>query len=318
MILKIQSIEIQPYALLLKSGHKREGAWIKITDSFGNFGMGEIAPLPNWSNETLSECLEQFKKKEVEIRSIDWEKETIFQELDRLNLLPSLSFGLEAALFSILDPLADFSVPVSCLLTGTFQEILSLSTIYRDQGYRSAKLKVSQLDFNEAFEIIHQLKEHFQLRIDVNRSWITEDSLRFFSQFSLDAFDYVEEPFQNPNDLFYFEHPLAVDESFPTDLTLGQLEKLPSLKAIIYKPTIQGGMLKGVPLYNWAKSCGVSFILSSSFESDLGLAQIASFAHRLSIKEPVGIGTYDYLKEHFFKEKIRLINSTLLINNNFQ
>ena len=39
-------------------------------------------------------------------------------------------------------------------------------------------------------------------------------------------------------------------------------------------------------------------VLSSSFESDLGLAHVASIAHRLSLSAPVGIGTYHYLNEY--------------------
>jgi o-succinylbenzoate synthase len=86
-----------------------------------------------------------------------------------------------------------------------------------------------------------------------------------------------------------------VDESFPQDLSLEELEGLPSLKALIYKPTIQGGMLGCRHLHAWAKRRGVDLVLSSSFESDLGLAHIASIAHRLSLLAPVGIGTYHHL-----------------------
>ncbi len=128
----------------------------------------------------------------------------------------------------------------------------------------------------------------------------------FFSQFAVDAFDYVEEPFQNPNDLALFSHPLAVDESFPQDLSLRQLEVLPTLKALIYKPTIQGGIIGCLHLLDWNRKRGVELVLSSSFESDVGLGHIASMAHRLSLTSPIGIGTYHFLKEYSPSHSFRL------------
>lgn len=268
-------------------------AFVHITDQEGNSGWGEIAPLPGWSLETLDEALRQFDQKYQEILKVD-----SLETLSDLELLPSVSFGIESALLSILHPLSSHTVATSALLMGSPQEIMKLAEMRHKEGFTSAKLKVSQLNFKEAGQIIHELKDRFALRIDVNRAWKTSESLRFFEQFPLDAFDYVEEPFQNPYDLSTFSHPLAVDESFPRDLSLKDLEALPQLKALIYKPTIQGGLLKCLPLCEWAKKQKIEIVLSSSFESDLGLAHIASMAHRLSLQSPVGIGTYHYLSRY--------------------
>lgn len=295
--MKIHSLQVHPYSLSLTNKQTRSGALLSITDNSGNTGWGDIAPLPKWSMETLNDCLEQFHQMQPKIMRIDWTFNTCLDDLARLKLLPALSFGLESALLAILDPLPDHFVPTSALLMGSPEEILAQAKLRYDEGYTSAKLKVSHLSFEEAAYLIHQLKDKFRLRVDVNRAWNTSDSLRFFSQFSLDTFDYVEEPFQNPHDLAQFLHPLAVDESFPQDLSLDQLELLPTLKALIYKPTVQGGMLNCISLHKWATTKGISLVLSSSFESDLGLAHVASIAHRLSIATPTGIGTYYYLDD---------------------
>ncbi|MFZ4772531.1 MAG: enolase C-terminal domain-like protein [Chlamydiia bacterium] len=180
---------------------------------------------------------------------------------------------------------------------GTKEEILEQAMHRQKDGYTSAKLKVSNLNFDEAAEVIDQLKDQFRLRIDVNRAWTKAGSLHFFSQFALDAFDYVEEPFKNPKELREFTHPLAIDESFPADLSLHEMEELPTLKALIYKPTIQGGRSMCSFLSKWAAERKIDLVLSSSFETDLGLAHIAAMAHRFSLSAPVGIGTYHYLNE---------------------
>lgn len=311
--MKIQSIQIKPYQISLANNRMRSGVLIAITDVRGNKGWGEIAPLPKWSSETLEEALKQLKRKKERIINIEWTADTLFKELFLLELLPSVLFGFESALLSLLAPLPAYSVPTSALLMGSPDDILQQATERQREGFTSAKLKVSHLSFEQAERLIDQLKDTFRLRIDVNRAWSTSDSFQFFSQFPLDTFDYVEEPFQNPHELAQFQHPLAIDESFPQDLSLEQLALLPTLKALIYKPTIQGGMVGCLSLYDWATRRNVSLVLSSSFESDLGLASIASIAHRLSLTAPIGIGTYHYLNDYLCTTPLKFSGSTLII-----
>ncbi len=294
--MKIGMLVLTPYEMPLITGQVRAGVLLNITDEKGNTAAGDVAPLPLWSRETLDEALEELKQKKEAILKIDWTANNIFKELTALHLLPSLSFGLESALLSLLSPLPKYSPQTSALLMGSYEEILERAFPRKQEGYTSAKLKVGHLSFKEASDLINQLKDTFHLRIDVNRAWKTKDSLDFFSEFPLDAFDYVEEPFQNPHDLKLFTHPLAVDESFPSDLTLKDLENLPTLKALIYKPTIQGGMLHCLPIQKWANKKNISLVLSSSFESKTGLAHITSIAQRLSLNAPIGIGTSDYIR----------------------
>lgn len=311
--MKIKTLSLHPYEITLTNGQTRKGTFINLIDQLGNSGWGEVAPLPNWSRETLKDSLQQLHQKQQEFLNVDWTASDCLQVLGSLDLLPSVSFGLESALLSILTPISHHAIPTSALLMGSPGEILQQAEHRHKEGYTSAKLKVNHLSFEEAAKFIHQLKDRFRLRIDVNRAWKTPDSLHFFQQFPLDTFDYVEEPFQNPQDLAVFPHPLAVDESFPQDLSLNQLEALPTLKALIYKPTIQGGMLHCLPLSEWTKKKGIELVLSSSFESDLGLACVASIAHRLSLTPPVGIGTYHYLSEQICSPGLQFSHSLVHI-----
>lgn len=293
--MKLQSMHLREFSFLLTTGQLRKGLILTLRDSQGNEGLGEVSPLPNWSSETLEDALLQLSQKKQDILSIDWTIDNCFENLTSLKLLPSVTFGLETALLQLLSPIQKCNVKKSALFMGSRSEILEHADLRLSEGFTSAKLKVGHLTFDVAFEVISALKDKFKLRIDVNRAWKTEESLKFFSQFSFNAFDYIEEPFQNPHDLIKFTHPLAVDESFPNDLSLQQLELLPTLKAIIYKPTIQGGMTGCLKLHEFTMKCGISLVLSSSFESELGLNAIASISHRLRLDPPIGIGTYHYL-----------------------
>ncbi len=300
---------LHPYEIPFIQWKNRLGVLVHITDEEGKDGWGDITPLPKWSLETLEEAVEQMQQKKEEILKIDWSLEDCLTKVTRLSFFPSCSFGLESALLSLLDPLPSYAVPTSALLMGSLEEILNQAELRRKEGYALAKLKVGHLSFQEAKEAINQLKDVFRLRVDVNCAWKTKESLDFFSEFPLDAFDYVEEPFQNPQDLRLFTHPLAVDESFPKNLSLKQLEQIPALKALIYKPTLQGGMAGCMPLLEWASKRGVDLVMSSSFESDIGLAHIASIAHRLSLKTPSGLGTYHFLQEHLGQRSFVLLGS---------
>jgi o-succinylbenzoate synthase len=285
------TFSITPYKIPFINNKMRSGLLICATDELGVSAFGEIAPLPNWSKETLEEALTQLNHKKKEIQSISWNIETCFENLKELSLFPSVLFGLETALLSLLDPLPAFTPNKSALLMGSFKEILAQAKDRKKQGYKSAKLKVSSLSFQEAEEVILLLQKSFFLRIDVNRSWAEQDSLKFFSRFSPDAFDYVEEPFQDPTRLFTFTHPLAVDESFPSPLSLKDLKKLPTLKALIYKPMMQGGLTNALSL----KKKGLNLILSSSFETSIGLRGIENMAKRLDLSSPIGTGTSHFL-----------------------
>lgn len=288
--MKIRKIALHPFKLPNKQ-NLRSGIYIQIVDQDGNEGWGECTPLPLFSLETLKDCISQFLSLQQEIIRNEWTCDGVFTDLAKLKLLPALSFGLESALLMLLAPVHDHTVKASALLMGSPKEIMQQANLRHFEGYTSAKLKVGNLNFDDAAILIHQLKNQFKLRIDVNRAWKTTASFRFFSQFDEHTFDYVEEPFQNPRDLCKFPHPFAVDESYPDELSLKDLEALPKLKALIYKPTIQGGILHCLPLKDWAIKNKITLVLSSSFESPLGLAHVSSMAHRLSLTAPIGIGT---------------------------
>lgn len=293
--MKIHALTLHPYQFPITGGPLRSGVLINIIDDQGVSGWGDIAPLPKWSKETIEQCIAQFSRYEHSLLTINWTALNCLDELSKLSLYPSLSFGIESALLSILRPLPPHTVQTSALLMGSPKEIIEQANLRLAEGFTSAKLKVGNLSFDEAFQLIHQLKNRFHLRIDVNRAWDTTDSLQFFSQFPINSFDYVEEPFKNPKDLIDFPHPLAIDESYPDNLNLDDLHKLPTLKAIIYKPTIQGGLIGCLALNEWTIKQGVALVLSSSFESHIGLTNIASIAYRLSLHSPIGIGTAHFM-----------------------
>jgi O-succinylbenzoate synthase len=288
-------MKIKVTSITTHSIQVRNYAIITIANSEGAQASGEIAPLPGWSQETLEEALEECFQKKQRVEELDWTFSNCFAHIQALNLYPSVAFGLESAILSFLLPPSSYAPPISALLMGSLEDILKQAERRHREGFFSAKLKVSNLTFEEASFLIHKLKSLFSLRIDVNCAWKTKESLDFFAQFPKDAFDYIEEPFQNPYDLAKFTHPLAIDESFPKILSLKDLESLPTLKALVYKPTMQGGLTYLLPIHEWTLKQNIYLVLSSSFESPLGLSHIASLGKYLALKSPLGLGTYHHM-----------------------
>ena len=256
------------YDLKLRTGNSRKGILINPSEN----KWGEIAPLEKWSKESFEEAVDQLKNlKQHE------------------HHYPSVAFGLDSAKVGVLEPA---SYPVAALLMGSRDDILKKAAECFLEGFTHAKLKVAGLTVDEAFALISILKDQFRLRIDVNRAWSLHESLAFFSNFSRDDFDYIEEPVQNPKDLQFFTHPFALDETLrehPPEAFL----HLKFLKAFIFKPSLLGGLSALQKLASHRKPV----VMSSFFESGVGIFHIAGLIQRASIPVlPLGIDTYRFLE----------------------
>lgn len=202
-------------------------------------GVGEIAPLPGFSKETLDEALEDLQAKRPS--------------------LPSVRF----ALFCAARPLQSVHLPTASLGP--------------KEGFSTHKLKLGHLSIADAVNFV---KAHLgkKLRLDCNRKWTLAMALEFAKQFKPDDFEYLEEPVQTIEELIAFSKmtnfPVAVDESIGCNY-----EEIPTLKAVVVKPTIVGHIPK-IPKH-------LKMIVSSSYESGIGLLHIASLAQDL----PVGLDT---------------------------
>ncbi len=272
--------EIKCYELELIHTHtKRKAILLNL-----NGNWGEIAPLPGWSKETLEEA-------EGQLRA-HLEGHVPFE-----NLFPSVAFGVESAM----TPLPDIDLPISSLLMGTYEQIIkkaeTLST-------KSVKLKISGLSKTEAKDLIYKLKDRFSLRIDLNRAWDLKEAAEFFAEFKPDDFDYIEEPLKNPAELKFFPLPIALDES----LLEVAIESLPNLKAIVYKPTLLGGLSRCKTFLRYNKP----IVLSSAFESGIGLLNIAAIAQNLDLTSPIGIDTCTFLKQDHLSRSLALKNGRLI------
>lgn len=199
---------LHPYKLALKNGPVREGILLQIGEQ-----MGDIAPLPGFSRETLQEAWEEAKR------------------LPAPPTLPSVRFALACAQ-SPWPPA--FKLPVNALNT------------YRP-GFCTIKLKVGHLSLEETLVHIRAVPPKVAIRLDFNRQWPLAKLLSLAEHFSPGDFDYWEEPTAEFSDLLVFSKltgfPVAVDESIPEI----PYWEIPTLKALVVKPTVLGEVPQAPP-----------------------------------------------------------------------
>ena len=169
---------------------------------------------------------------------------------------------------------------VECLNRPLQSVSLPLSALGLKKGFPTVKLKLGHRSLIESIDLVKQHHAQVRLRLDCNRAWSLADALEFVSHFKPDDFEYLEEPVKTFEELIAFSRlthfPIAIDESIRMDWA-----QIPSLKAIVVKPMIVGTIPFVPPCYQ--------LILSSSYESGLGLVHIAN---RASPLYPVGLDTY--------------------------
>lgn len=267
-----------------------------LIDGFSYFA--EAAPLPGWSHETLEETL--FALEDISDLLLS---EELLSTGDLPPLPPSLSFALEMALLSAFHPIQIDPHPTAALFLGTAEEIQNQAAEAKTLGITTAKLKLALFSDDEAHALISKLQENFTLRIDLNQSWSTERVLSFFSKYPKKSFAYLEEPCEEPPSL---HHPLALDEK-ARELIKEGAPPPPGVEYLILKPTLTGGLTACQKYARYAKRYNLSLVLSSSFESDLGLWQIALLSSHLDIPlETSGLGTLSYLNTHLLVPPLRI------------
>lgn len=165
--------------------------------------------------------------------------------------------------------------PVCLFLAGSPAQILKRAEATE---YTTAKVKLGDFDLPTAVSLTRTLIQKFRLRIDIQEKWTPEQTLQFCSYFAPTDFDFIEDPGCDIS-----PHPMKTEST------------------TVWKP-----MVRGIP------PLASDLILSSTFESGVGIAQIVALAHRQQIPlHPLGIGTYLYLEEDLLEEPLTIQNGYL-------
>ncbi len=332
----------EPLYLLGHEMHERTGLILRLHDendgtSVGdNYGEGEIAPLPGMHPETLSEA-------ETQIR--DYLSGNSLPVTCSAALFGSVNFGLDMALRTMFQnpnvskfhsfketagndhkpSKIDFKgqiFPVNGLAVGSGTVLEMECEELRNGGFKAVKLKVGRLTILQDIERVRLarkiLGDEIALRLDANRAWEWEDALKFAEAVQDFNIEYCEEPLLDSNKLEKLHlqsgMPLALDETLwyaptPKSDTPAKHVSLSGIRALILKPSILGGWNNTKMWIEHAQKNGIHCVLSSCFESGLGLNWIAFMANELlSEKFPAGLDTSKWFEQDLIEPRFLIQN----------
>ena len=273
----------------------------------GEKTWSEVSPLPGRSRESLSDVLQQLKA---------------VQNGYQGPLFPSVEFGL----FGLKAPRIS-EAPVCLFLNGSVQDILVQAK--KNHGCTAAKLKIGKFDLPTALFLVKILKNTYRLRLDVGGAWSKNQLTDFLAHFTPQDFEFIEDPgfdispfpmasddqslgsnlvsdCKNPCTYLcpdlpaghsaehagIFEQAVKCERAAPQDKDGSKMHTDFCNQTLVWKP-----MVKGLP----EKKAAV--VLSSSYESSIGIHQIAALAQELEIpSHPLGIGTFLHLQNDLLQD----------------
>lgn len=271
----------------------REGLILKLEQA-GKVGLGEIAPLPTFSQETLNEAISATQ---------NW----IANPTENLDALPpSVAFGISCALAELNGELeAEGNFQSAILCDGDFS---AFAEKIARQTQPLGKIKIG-FDGKKEGQLANQLLAQFprlQLRLDANRAWQLAQAVEFAQQIAKShrsRIQFIEEPCQTQaqSRQFAAETGIAIawDESVREPHFLVKQEE--NLTAIVLKPTLIGSLEYCISLITQAHQQGIQAVISSSIESSLGLSQLARIAHQHTPKMTAGLDTLHLMQSQLIR-----------------
>jgi O-succinylbenzoate synthase len=331
----IKSIQLGPAEI-----NRREGLILVLTDISGKTGFGEISPLPGFSKDTLEEATyKTVSLLDNMVQSSDFVSQQLAWDidLDKLDAPSIVNFGVRTALHSLIAQIK--GVTLGTLLIGESSNHISINGLINSDfsnwvqdaqrlvasGYSTIKIKVGRLNPELEALGVQSIRQvigpDIKLRLDANRSWDLETAIKFGKNLDHIGIEYIEEPLNKPEDLPLFYH--ACGMHFALDETLHHImdptisfNSYTGLAALVLKPTLIACMSRLLSLIDQAKNQNILAVLSSSYESDIGLTLLAQLAGSISGEEiAVGLDTASIFQNRIIKTPVPIENGRMQVDS---
>ncbi len=301
------------YPLPLKSTRLtiRKGLLVELTDQNGKVAYGEAAPLPDFSSETIAEAEQALCQCCAELLGLEERYE--YQSRQSFLYPSSVVYAVESALWGLGRKLWNTLPNVAPLLLGSEEAISHRLEFWCEEWPAEFKLKVGRCSIAEDIDRVCSVFKHIPintfLRIDANQRWQFDEAVAFVEGLKSQLGEknvtkriaYIEEPTVSPCDFpaFFQETGVgyAFDESVQSGSTIN-FSLYEGLRAVILKPTLVGGVSYCKALIDSAHSAGVRVILSSSFESIVGVHYLQQLSSLWLPDEMPGLDTLSAFAEN--------------------
>ena len=282
----------------MRDGLMRRG-FLARCEMDGAEGWGDIAPLDGYSRETFGEVARAIHAGES-------------------SSLASIRCGLEFAEAECRAKLAGKRF-VEYLGGGAKRvEVATLSDGVENRTPKGGiiKLKVARRTSGEVTRIMAEHPEA-RFRLDANRAWGLDEALTFCRALDPARVEFMEEPLCDFSNYDAFNNATPV--SFALDESL--LEQSPraweNLKALVIKPSLLGGLKKSIGLIDWAHGAGKYAVVSSMYESGVGIHHLAALAAAKTPDVPAGLDTYSRLLDDVVSPRLDMSEGFLATDVSF-
>lgn len=318
--------------------YERNGIVLELTSDTGVKGFGEIAPLPTFSNVTMNDALSELEKICPDLIDLSILgsaanfNTSSLKCLDKRNLSSPVRFGIEMAVLNIaancyqlplnrlLSPSVSNTIAVNGLLQGLGDSLEDSVHNLLENGFKTIKVKISgnvAADIKHIKSVLSLINNRAQIHIDANQKLNFDDAVTFANEIGTENILYIEEPFANLDRIADFytntQMPIALDESI-SSLSY-DLSALPDgVKYLILKPTMLGSIVTIQEFMQKAKRHNITPIISSSFESSLGLLTLAHLAGSITDGISAGLDTQKWFKADLLKHPLTINNGQITLS----
>ncbi len=275
------------------NGHQlsaREGLIVQLQDKHKQSGLGEIAPLPGFSHESLAQAKAQI----ISLLNSGLDK---LQATD--NLYPSVHFALNMAVQKIaVNHKASFPDSIALLQGDNASIIKQYAALHRPALIKLKVARQKVRDDLRLFEALSRLNPGLRIRCDANQGWSTAQAACFFQKIDKSILDYIEEPTDSHQANLQlaekYNIALALDETLQDSHFHYQHHSC--IKALVLKPSLIGSLTRLQRFIEIAAQQQLQVHISSSFESIIGLQQLAALAklYQKKCSLTLGIDTLKY------------------------
>lgn len=293
-------------------------SWFIFLNDGMNTGIGECAPLPGLSIESL-------KKMSSKLLQVCEEISYFSQFPEELSAWPSIRFGLETALTDlknggnrILFPSAftrgEQGIPINGLIwMGTPESMNQQIRTKLANGFRCIKMKIGALDFDTEYNLLKSIRKEFSpeeiiLRVDANCAYSYQTALENLKQLSELGIHSIEQPIATGrwNEMAELcarsPVPVGLDEELIGINTTSEMKKLLTTirpAYLVLKPSLHGGLTGCEKWIELAKEYKTGWWITSALESNIGLNAIAQWTFQLNTTTEQGLGTGQLFTNNF-------------------
>jgi O-succinylbenzoate synthase len=296
---------------------KRAFAVLRLMRGDGTSGLGEAAPLPGYSPDSMAQVVDELQRlTDAPVRAdpLASPLELLVDTLAAHPMQhPSSRLALETALLDWLGhtrgkPIHQLLVgrverqpiPIADLVMETNPALWPARVEERiGDGATHLKFKVGR-DFDaelSALQTIRRGNPGLPIRLDANRRIPIEALRRCAKSLEELELELIEEPVAAPSwpDALSLSLPFALDETLRDEVLSQQLLETGKIRAVVLKPMVLGGLRASIEVAERAALHGAKYLVSHTFDGPIARAVTAELALALQTELAAGLGAHPAL-----------------------